>query len=206
MGRTTRAVALVIVVSLACVGCNRIKRWGYAGSDRDEWQQTERVIATLGVAPGARVADLGAGGGYFAFPLAEAVGPEGRVFAIDVDAGMVEYLRAESEKRGLAQLTAMQATEDDPRVPESGVDLLFTCNTYHHLHDRVAYFERLRGAILPGGVLAVIEYRPEGGFFHERHATGPEVIRRELEEAGWVLLVEHDFLERQSFLVFSPSP
>ena len=206
MGRTTRAVALVIAVCLACAGCNPIKRWGYSGGDRDAWQETGRVIATLGVARGDVVADLGAGGGYFAFPLAQAVGAVGRVHAIDVDPGMVEYLREESVKRGLSQLVAVQASEDDPNLPEGGVDLLFTCNTYHHLGDRVAYFARLRPAIRPGGRLAVIEYRPGQGFLLGGHATGADVIRSELEQAGFVLDAEHEFLERQSFLVFSPAP
>lgn len=194
----SRALALVLLTSLLLpTACTWIKRRAYEGGDRDAWQQPARVVETLGIAPGDVVADLGSGGGYFAFRLAEAVGPDGRLYAVDVDPGMNDYVASEAGQRGLAQLETILASPTDPRLPEP-VSLVFTCNTYHHLEDRVAYFRRLRAHVRPGGRVAVIDFRP-GAF---RHATDPETIRRELGEAGFTLEAEHDFLEKQSFLVF----
>jgi cyclopropane fatty-acyl-phospholipid synthase-like methyltransferase len=156
------------------------------------------VVEALTLAPGQRVADLGAGGGYFTFRLAAAVGAGGRVYAADVDQSMTDYLQDEAKDRGVTNVSAVLSAPDDPRLPEP-VDLLFTCNTYHHLEDRVAYFTRVREKYLrPGGRVAVIDFRPEAF----DHATARDVIVDELQRAGFALQTEHDWLERQSFLVF----
>ena len=199
--RRWRAPLVLALVALlgAGPGCGRIKAWMYAPGDRDEWQQPERVIEALAVAPGDVVADLGAGGGYFTFRLADATGPGGRVYAVDVDDDMVDLIAEEARERGVAQVHTVLAEPGDPGLPEP-VQLVFTCNTYHHLEDRVAYFARLRSRLAPGGRVAVIDFREEAF----RHHTPAETIRSELVEAGYRLLAEHDFLERQHFLVFAP--
>jgi arsenite methyltransferase len=99
-------------------------------------------------------------------------------------------------------LTVVRADYDDPMIPEP-VDWIFTSNTYHHIEDRVAYFEGAARYLRPGGRLAVLDYKRQG--FFQRflgHATEGEVIRTELEKAGYTLVTEHDFVERQHFLVF----
>jgi ubiquinone/menaquinone biosynthesis C-methylase UbiE len=140
---------------------------------------------------------VGAGGGYFRFRRAAAVGPRGGVSAVDVARGMVEYLRDRAEREDRAQVVAVLAEPDDPNLPEP-VDLVFTCNTYHHLTDRVAYFRRVRDLLRPGGRVAVIDFA-EG-----RHATPRSAIEQELGAAGYRLVAAPDFLDRQSFLVFAP--
>jgi ubiquinone/menaquinone biosynthesis C-methylase UbiE len=196
---------LVFALLIALGGCTDIKRLAYEDfGDRDEWQESERVIESLGLAPGARVGDLGAGGGYFTFPIAEAVGPDGKVYAIDVDEGMLEYVREKAAQDGLANVETVLAAGTDPQLPEP-VDLLFTCNTYHHLEDRSAYFETVKGYLRPGGRVAIIDYSGEGGFFERRHSTPPETIQSEMEAAGYELDKNVGFLERQSFLIFRPT-
>jgi ubiquinone/menaquinone biosynthesis C-methylase UbiE len=190
-----------LALALATSACGAWKRFAYSGPGRDEWQQPERVIAALALAPGARVADLGAGGGYFTFRLADAVGPSGLVYAVDVDPDMLSYLRERAAAEQRANVVVVEAAYDDPRLPEAGVELVLVVNTYHHLEGRVAYFERVKQALRPGGRLAIIELR-EGGF-PAGHFTSPEVIQSELEAAGYALAARHDFLERQSFLVFT---
>ena len=99
-----RGILLVLSASLLCgppLGCSAFKRFAYQGFGRDGWQQPERVVRELELAPGAQVADLGAGGGYFTFRLAEAVGPEGRVFAVDVDEEMTGYLQGRVDDEGV---------------------------------------------------------------------------------------------------------
>jgi arsenite methyltransferase len=195
--RVTAAVAALTALALLFGGCTWLKRRMYEGGDRDAWQQPARVVDALGLAEGDRVADLGSGGGYFTFRLAEAVGASGAVYAVDLDADLNEYVAKEAAERGLSQVHTVLAAPDDPRLPEA-VDLIFTCNTYHHLEDRVAYFGRLRARLAPGARLAVIDFR-EGAF---RHFTRAETIRAELEAAGYTLEAEYDFLEKQHFLVF----
>jgi predicted methyltransferase len=182
-------------------GCGPVKRCAYEGFDRDEWQQPARVIADLGLARGAKVADLGAGGGYFTFPLAEAVGPQGLVYAVDIDEGMNAFVVREARERGLANVRTVLATTDDPRLTEP-VDLFFTSNTYHHLAERTAYFRGVRERHLaPGGRVAIIEFRPNV----TSHATERETIESEMSAAGFRLVKSFDYLERQHFLLFVAS-
>ncbi|MDP8957777.1 MAG: hypothetical protein M3N51_00920, partial [Actinomycetota bacterium] len=78
-----------------------LKRFGYSGLRRDRWQQPERVVAELGLQPGDRVADLGAGGGYFTFRLARAVGPSGVVYAVDTDRDVPSSLSERAVREGV---------------------------------------------------------------------------------------------------------
>jgi predicted methyltransferase len=190
-----RAALLGLLLALAC---GPLKRFGYEGFGRDGWQQPERVVAALAIAPGAKVADLGAGGGYFTGRLADAVAPGGHVYAIDVDPEMTEYLHAHPRP----DVTVVLAKHEDPLIPEP-VDLIFTCNTYHHIQERSVYFENARRYLRAGGRVAIVEYERHG--LLQRvfpHFTPAETIRAEMEAAGYRLVAEHDFLERQSFLVF----
>jgi ubiquinone/menaquinone biosynthesis C-methylase UbiE len=184
-------------------GCAKWKKFAYEGFNRDSAQQPGRVIATLDLQPGDRVADLGAGGGYFTFRLADAVGPTGRVYAIDVDPDMIEYLKTRVAADGYRNIEVVAAPEDDPGLPAASIDLLFTCNTYHHLADRTAYFARARSALRPGGRIAIIDMDGSGWFsWLFGHATPADAVRAEMQAAGYQLVQQHDFLDGQSFLVF----
>jgi len=195
-----RALALALVVGLlATPGCASVKRWAYEDfGQRDEWQQPERVVAALNLARGDHVADLGAGSGYFTLRLADAVGPHGRVYAVDVDDAMLDHVAKEAAEAGATQVVPLRAAPDDPNLPDP-VDLVFTSNTYHHLGERVDYLRRLRDDLRPGGRVAVVE------FHSGSHATPPETIAEEMREAGYVLVTSPDFLERQSFTIWRPA-
>lgn len=187
-------------------GCAGLKRFAYEGFRRDGWQKPEMVLQALDVRPGQSVADLGAGGGYFTFRLADAVGKKGRVYAVDIDSDMTEYLKERAAEKGYKNVEVVLAAPDDPRLPGNGIDLLFTCNTYHHLAERSDYFARARKYLRPNGRVAIIDHNGKGFFgWLFGHATPSDVIRRELEAAGYQLEREHHFLSRQNFLVFRAS-
>ena len=174
--RVVLLVATVgIATAVALAACSPLRRFAYSGPGRDSWQQPERVVASLALETGARVADLGAGGGYFTFRLAEAVGSEGQVYAVDIDEDMVAYIEEQAGDEGYGQVRGVRAGTDDAQLPEP-VDLVFTCNTYHHLQDRTAYFERLRGSLRPRGRVAVVEFR-HGSWLLGSHATHPRPSR-----------------------------
>ena len=185
-------------------GCSRLKQWAYQGIDRDQWQQPDKVIATLQISPGAEIADLGAGGGYFTFHLAKAVGPRGKVYAVDIDRGTNELIAERAKKDGADNITTILAKSNDPLLPESAVDLIFTSNTYHHFDNRIVYFSNLRRYLKPAGRIAIIDFDRRAwlaGLL--RHYTPAEFIKREMEQAGYRLQQELTFLDRQSFLIFS---
>jgi ubiquinone/menaquinone biosynthesis C-methylase UbiE len=200
-----RLVAVLLAVG-ALAGCTSFKRFGYESPGRDEWQQPERVIAALGIRPGGRVADLGAGSGYFTPRLARAVGPEGKVYAVDVDEAMNEYLRQRVAEEGIANVEVILGRYDDPLLPDAGVDLVLVVDTYHHLADRPAYFRGLRRDLAPGGRVAVIDFDGRKGWFVRLigHITKREEMLREMSEAGYEVAEEFDFIDRQLFVIFRP--
>jgi arsenite methyltransferase len=181
-------------------GCGSFKRFMYEGPGRDDWQKPEEVVAALELAPGDVVADLGSGGGYFTYPMAEAVGASGHVYALDVDESLLAYIASQSEKRGLLQVETILAPEDGLGLPDGSVDLIFLSNVYHHLPDPVTYFRKARATLRPGGRIAVVEF--VGNSFPRNHATLPTLIRSNLESAGYAVAAQHEFLEKQSFQIF----
>ncbi len=186
-------------------GCAGLKQCAYEGLSRDEWQQPEKVIQSLQIRAGHTIADLGAGSGYFTFRLAQAAGPTGKVYAVDIDKDMTELVARKAQEGGAQNVEVILAKPADPSLSESAIDLVFTANTYHHIVDRVRYFAALRKALRPGGRIAIIDYDRRSwltGLL--KHYTPPEFIKREMEQAGYRLVREFDFLDRQSFLLFEP--
>ena len=200
------SIASLATILLLLSGCASWKKFAYEGFDRDSWQQPERVIAALGVQSGERIADVGAGGGYFTFRFAEAVGRDGLVYAVDIDPDMIGYLRDRVQKEKLTNVDVVAATPDDPGIPQASVDLLFTSNTYHHFDDPVAYFRQAKQTLRPGGRVAVLDLNDSGWFaWLFGHHTLPAKLRSEMEAAGYRLSAEHDFVAEQTFLVFVPA-
>jgi len=195
-------IAAVLAVLLLC-GCTALKRFAYEGFGRDSWQKPDEVLAALGLRTGDRVADLGSGGGYFTFRLAQAVGPKGKVYAVDVDSSLLDDLAERAKEQGTGNVEKVLAKYDDPMLPNLGVDLIFSSNVYHHLEDRVKYFAKAAKYLRPGGRIAIIDFRDAGFAGVIGHATPVELIKKEMGEAGYRLEREYDFLEKQSFLVFS---
>jgi cyclopropane fatty-acyl-phospholipid synthase-like methyltransferase len=179
------------------------ERWAKEFDDpsRDAWQMPERVIEALALGPGQSVADIGAGTGYFSVRLARSSAAPA-VYAVDIEPAMVAYLNARAAKEGLKNLTAVQAAAASANLP-SPVDTILIVDTYHHIPSRVAYFGALKSSLKPGGRLAVIDFRkdsPSGPPAEFRFT--PEQISKELAEAGYALVQQHEFLPRQLFLVY----
>jgi ubiquinone/menaquinone biosynthesis C-methylase UbiE len=199
-----KLIRIHLLIFLLLAGCARLKQCAYEGINREQWRQRDRVIQSLQIRPGDRVADLGSGGGYFAFALARAVGPAGKLYAVDVDEDMTMLVAEKANKEGVENIEVILASPDDPRLPAAGVDLIFTSNTYHHIDERARYFANLRKYLRPNGRIAIIEFDRRGwleGLW--RHYTPSEFIKKEMEQAGYHLQREFDFLDRQSFLVFT---
>jgi ubiquinone/menaquinone biosynthesis C-methylase UbiE len=171
---------------------------------RDAWQQPEKVVKTLGLKPGDSVADVGAGPGYFTLRFARAVGPAGKVYGVDISRGMLDYLGKEARAEHLANIQPVLAEPHDPNLAPASVDVIFICDTLHHISDRASYFPLLMRALKPGGRLVNID-------FHKRALpVGPPVemkipraeMIREAEAAGFHLVHKYDFLKYQYFVVF----
>jgi len=199
------ALGAVIWIALHAGGCTAWKQFSYEGVDRDAWQRPDAVLALLGIGAGDRVADLGAGSGYFTFRLALAVGETGRVYAVDVDDDMLDTLAQRANEQGVANLEIVRGAQGDPKLPDGEIDLLFICNTYHHIADRPAYFRRVLADLAPNGRVAIVELDERSWFPRATgHFTSADTIAREMSEAGYRQVASHAILDRQSFLIFGP--
>ena len=181
------------------------QKWAKVFDDpqRDSWQKPHEVIQALRLKPDAVIADIGAGTGYFALRFAHMV-PQGRVYGVDTEQNMVQHLAQRAKQAGLSNIVTVQATSDDPRLPEKA-DLVIFVDVYHHIGDRMRYFQRLRQSLRPGGRIAIIDFRldsPVGPPVSARIA--PDRVKDEIERSGYALAQAHDFLPNQYFLVFEP--
>jgi ubiquinone/menaquinone biosynthesis C-methylase UbiE len=129
----------------------------FVDPQRDLWQRPAWVIGQLGPLRGKTVADIGAGAGYFALPMASL---SGHVIAIDVDTGWVEYLRQQQELQNLTNLEIRLTTPDNPNLRPQEVDVVLVANTYTFIERRKQYFRKLRPALKPEGKLWVLDFLP----------------------------------------------
>jgi predicted methyltransferase len=177
--------------------------------DRDRDQQPARVIGALALKPGMAVADLGAGSGYFTRRFAAAVDETGIVYVIDIEQEFLTYTKESLERlHSPVSVEFILAQPDDPKLPARSVDLIFLCNTYHHLEDRSAYFSNVRSALKSAGRIVIIDFyhdeRSGNVGFPRRHLVARDTTVAEMTKAGFKLVKEHNFLERQYFLEFVP--
>ena len=173
--------------------------------DRLAALQVPRVVEALNLRPGMRVADLGAGTGVFSVPLGKTVGAGGKVYAIDVDSGLLAIVTEKAKAEGLTNVETVVAGATDPRLPEP-VDLLFICDTMHHLPDQASYVRQFSKLLRPGGRVVIIDFAeghwPEG---HEQFAITPAQVDGWMQAAGFRRTARHTFLETNFFHVYEPA-
>jgi len=129
--------------------------------EREVEEAPDRVLAALELQPGLVVADLGAGTGYYTRRLARAVGPAGRVYAVDIQPEMLEHLRRHLAAAGLTNVVTVLGTETDPRLPAASLDLVLMVDVYHELAWPHEMLTALCRTLKPGGRLVFVEYRAE---------------------------------------------
>ena len=175
------------------------------GPDRDAWQMPDEVMDALGIADGATVADLGAGGGWFTVRLARRVGPGGRVYAQDIQPQMIESISRRVSREGLTNVSTVLGTADDPRLP-GALDAVLIVGTYPEISDPVTLLRRVAAALKPAGRIGIVDFTLEGG------GPGPPLAERiepaavieNAGRAGLRLLAHERFLRYQYLLVFAP--
>ena len=129
--------------------------------DRDEWQQPDKVMDELHIADGSRVADLGAGGGWFTARLARRVGPNGVVYAEDVQKQMVEAIELRARQEGLANVHAILSSSRDPMLPQH-LDAVLIVDAYGQLAYPIDVLEHIASSLTPNGRLGVVDFKPTG--------------------------------------------
>lgn len=204
--RSARLAALIWVAILggpAAAGQDSSAR-AREESQREAWQNVPRILEALGVGSGAVVADIGAGSGFFTVRLSRAVGPTGRVYAVDVNTRVLEQLRKRVGDEDLSNVVVVEGSAWDPRLATATLDAALIVNSYHEMPEHQAMLTNLRQALKPGGRLVIIEpispsRRDVPRDVQTRnHEIGVEHVQQDAREAGFrVVRLEDPFITRR---------
>jgi ubiquinone/menaquinone biosynthesis C-methylase UbiE len=164
-----------------------------ASRPADDWAKTleshdriaslkmDEIVAKLRLTPGQTVADIGAGSGLFEVPLAKAVSPGGKVYAVDIDAGFFPQIKRKADEAHLTNVETVLGKYTDPNLPVRNVDLVFFHDVLHHIQDRAAYLKAVTGYLKPSGRVVVIDYEQGQG----PHKAAPELQVSREQLGGW---------------------
>jgi protein-L-isoaspartate O-methyltransferase len=175
--------------------------------EREAEEQPERMLDALHVRPGDTVADVGAGVGYHAWRLSARVGSDGKVYATDIQPGMLELLRRNIAEHGITNVVSVQATPESTGLRDASIDVVLLVDVYHEAPDPQAFLRQLRRALKPSGRLVLVEFRAEDPDVPIRpeHKMSAEQAIAELAEGGFHLSERQEFLPWQHLLVFVPN-
>jgi ubiquinone/menaquinone biosynthesis C-methylase UbiE len=217
MRRASIAVAVAIVASATLVAQERhpvsgriiapVMGVGGAGwlerPEREAEEEPSRAIEALDLRAGMTVADIGAGSGYYAVRMARKVGADGKVYATDIQVGMLSLIQRRAKQEQLQNIVPVLGAVDDPRLPPASLDLALMVDVYHELSSPQAFVRRLREALKPDGRLVLIEFRKEDPRvpIREEHKMSVEQVRQELTADGYTVDKVLDILPWQHIIV-----
>ncbi len=164
----------------------------------------DAINAAIVIAKGATVADIGAGVGYFTWRLAARIGPQGKVYAVDIQPGMLDQLRKNMATRKLSNYEAVLGAEDDPRLPAGRIDLALLVDVYHEFSQPQKMLRKIRASLAPAGRMVLLEYRKEDPQVPilPAHKMSVAEVKAEIEPEGFKLEQTLENLPRQHILIF----
>lgn len=174
------------------------------GPDREAWQKADVIMDALGIAYASKVADVGAGGGWFTVRLARRVGPNGRVYAQDIQKAMIEAMDGRIRREGLRNVTMVLGAEDDPKLPMATMDAVLINDSYAEIARPVDVLRHVKRSLKPAGRLGIVNFRRDG------LGPGPpledrideSVVIKDAQAAGFRLISRDTPLPFQYLLVF----
>lgn len=181
----------------------------FEGESREIYARRSEIVAALKLEDKQRVADIGAGTGFFSELLARAVGPNGQVWALDISPKFIEHMQDRFAKADLSQIDVMENSDRSTGLAESSVDLVFICDVYHHFEYPKAMLENLAYVLRWRGSLVIVDFERIPGessdFIMEHVRAGKDVFRKEIEDAGFVFKeeIEIEGLEDNYILRFT---
>ena len=174
-------------------------------SDRESEEAPEAALTAIGLAKGMIVADVGAGVGYITVRIARRVGPDGKVYATDIQPEMLARVRERADREKLSNIQTVLGTEADPKLPAGKMDLILLVDVYHEFSQPQKMLDRLRESLKPDGRLVLLEYRKEDPTIPIRpeHKMSVAEAKIEVEAEGYRLAQTIETLPRQHILIFS---
>ncbi len=171
---------------------------------RQQEEDCEQLLQVLDVQPGQTICDLGCGNGFYTLRLAEMVGPEGKVLAVDIQPEMLSMLNERLEQANIHNVEPILGSVIDPHLPDASVDLMLLVDVYHEFSHPVHMLRAIRKALKPGGRMVLVEFRLEDPNVPIRleHKMSKKQILREIPPNGFKLVREYDKLPWQHVMWF----
>jgi ubiquinone/menaquinone biosynthesis C-methylase UbiE len=199
-----------VTESRAQLAARKAEEWVAAleGPHRIASQKIGQVLSELSLKSGMVVADIGAGSGVFSRPLAKAVAPAGKVYAVDIEQGLLDYINKRDQEENIRNVQTVLGEFDDPKLPARDVDLAFINDVLHHIENRATYLKALGTYVKTTGRIAIIDMNKDDPNTAHRNQPklllGREEILQWMSNAGFRLLEEHSdlFPGTKWFLVF----
>ena len=171
----------------------------------NERQPPELVMEKAGFKKGMTVAEIGAGTGRMTLWITDKIGPEGVIYANDIDVQGLEHLRNRAREAGFKNIRTIVGGVTDPKLPEGLMDIVFMINVFHHLDDPVALLKNTKSAFKPGGYLVIVECDPEKVAWGKMHGcAGKEEMRTKLMLAGYKMIEAIDILREDGIYIAEP--
>lgn len=178
----------------------------FESAGRDIYDKRLAIVSASGVRRGMSVADIGAGTGLFTRLFSETVGPRGRVYAVDISRPFIEHITRMPRAKRSAPIIGIVNTQHDAGLPPNSIDLAFISDTYHHFEAPQAMMRSIHKALKPRGLLVIIDFKRVPGQSSQwvmEHVRGnKEQTIAEIEQIGFKLIEDRDFLRENYFLKF----
>jgi ubiquinone/menaquinone biosynthesis C-methylase UbiE len=185
----------------------KVEEWTqkFEVESREIYHQRNKIVAALDLKPGMAMADIGAGTGLFTLPFARAVGPQGRVYAVEIAKNFLEHIRGRALRASAANVQAILCTPKSVELPKASIDLAFICDVYHHFEFPQASLASLHQALKPGGTLVLIDFKRIPGVSSEfilgHVRAGQEVFEAEITAAGFEKVTQIEGLLEENYFV-----
>lgn len=169
---------------------------------REQRLQIAHVMDTLEISPGKVVADIGAGSGWFTVRAARRVGPQGTVYAVDINPEAIRYIDRRARNESLPNVKTVLSKSDDPMLPKDALDAVLLLKTYHEVDSPIVLLKNLRPALKPGARLGIIDRDGNAN----THGVDRKIVVAEAAQAGYRMLQDYDFVKGDGmdyFLVFA---
>lgn len=168
--------------------------------NRDRDQQPEKVMDIIGVRRGMVIGEIGAGKGYFAYKMAKRVGPNGTIYANEINRSHLEHIRRECRKKNISNIRTVLGIVDDPLFTEEKLDMAFMCYVLHDLTKPVTLLQNLKKYLKPNATLVVMDQEP--GKTGSYHFLEKEKLIKLVQDAGYQLIQTETFLVKDNFYIF----
>jgi ubiquinone/menaquinone biosynthesis C-methylase UbiE len=196
-----RTFRLTLLLVAAC-GIFSVPSSCFGQVDRETWQPPEKIMDSIGVKPGMRIGEAGAGRGYFTFPLARRVGSGGMVYANDISATSLDILRERVLREGQKNIKIIVGEVEDPLFPEKNLDMVIMVYVLHEIERPIPFLKNLQSYLKKGGLLVIIENTNTAQIGHSPPFLTKSKILETVGKTGFKLYKTETFLTRDIIYMY----